>query len=502
MYRILTASKDTYITNKIINNKFRAEDANLGQAGTLDLFKLYNESTIAGETAPIELSRLLLHFDLKPAQDMHNNSIIDVGSSNFKAHLKLHDIYGGQTTPKNFHIICFPLSQSFDEGTGFDVVNYQDVDTVNWLTASSKRSVENKWNETGARKSGSLGDTNIDVIVSGSLKAGSDPINFSSEMYFETGEEDLYLDVTNFVSASVKNLIDNHGFLVAFSGSYETDEKSYFVKRFGSRNTLNTAIRPKLVIRYDDSLNDNLTNLEFDTTGSLYLSNFSRGNLANFVSGSGGPQVTGASCMVLKIESGSFKKTFNVSQVPRGDNRLTGIYSSSFAISSFESLLYDHVVASGSINFNQIWSNSNETVTYLSSSLTIKKTSRNNMDFGEQRVLVGVTNIRARYKQTENVRLKVFIENANKELVLRKTPFVTPSQIYETVLYRVRDIDTDDIIIPFDTIGTKLSNDSKAMYFDFYMGSLPKGKAYVFDFKIIDNSFDMIIKSSSKFIIE
>ena len=85
MYRILTASKDTYITNKIINNKFRAEDANLGQAGTLDLFKLYNESTIAGETAPIELSRLLLHFDLKPAQDMHNNSIIDVGSSNFKA---------------------------------------------------------------------------------------------------------------------------------------------------------------------------------------------------------------------------------------------------------------------------------------------------------------------------------------------------------------------------------------------------------------------------------
>ena len=45
MYRILSASKDTYITNKIINNKFRATDANTGQAGTLDLFKLYAEST-------------------------------------------------------------------------------------------------------------------------------------------------------------------------------------------------------------------------------------------------------------------------------------------------------------------------------------------------------------------------------------------------------------------------------------------------------------------------
>ena len=44
MQRILTASKDTYITNKIINNSFRATDSNAGSAGTLDLFKLYNEN--------------------------------------------------------------------------------------------------------------------------------------------------------------------------------------------------------------------------------------------------------------------------------------------------------------------------------------------------------------------------------------------------------------------------------------------------------------------------
>ena len=62
MHRILTASKDTYITNKIIKSTFRATDANLGAAGTLDLFKLYNENTISGETNPIELSRILLKF--------------------------------------------------------------------------------------------------------------------------------------------------------------------------------------------------------------------------------------------------------------------------------------------------------------------------------------------------------------------------------------------------------------------------------------------------------
>jgi len=502
MFRILSASKDTYITDKIINNRFRATDANLGQAGTLDLFKLYNESTIPGETAPIELSRLLIKFDLAEVANMHNDKYIDVGDSSFSAQIKLHDIYGGQTTPRNFHIICFPLSQSFDEGTGFDVVNYQDVTTTNWLTASFFRGVEKKWNKTGARASGSLGSQNIDIIVSGTVKGQSSPINLSSEMYFETGEEDLILNVTNFVSASVKNLIDNHGFLISLSGSYEGNNRSYFVKRFASRNTLNANIRPKLMIKYNDSINDNLVNFEFDTTGSLYLHNFSRNTLSNLLSGSAANEVTGPNCMILKIQTGSFKKQFNVSQVPRGSGRLTGIYSASFAINSFNSNLYNHVIASGSVTFDQIWSNANETVTYLSSSIKIKKSNRNIINFGEQRIIATVINLRPRYKENEKVRLKVFVENANKELVLRKTPFETPSEIYSNMFYRVRDADTDDIIIPFDTLATKLSNDSKAMYFDFYMSSLTRGKSYTFDFLVKQNNFDLIVKSPSKFIIE
>ena len=45
MYKILTASSDNYITNKYVNN-FRVKDANVGSAGTLDLFKLYNENPV------------------------------------------------------------------------------------------------------------------------------------------------------------------------------------------------------------------------------------------------------------------------------------------------------------------------------------------------------------------------------------------------------------------------------------------------------------------------
>jgi len=130
MHRIISASKDTYITNKIIGNKFRATDANLGQAGSLDLFKLYAESLSGSDTTPIENSRLLIKFDLESIITMHNDKKIDVGDASFKAELRLHDIYGGQTTPKNFHIICFPLAKNFTEGVGRDVVNYSDLDAT------------------------------------------------------------------------------------------------------------------------------------------------------------------------------------------------------------------------------------------------------------------------------------------------------------------------------------------------------------------------------------
>lgn len=625
MYRIISASKDTYITNKIVNNKFRATDANLGQAGTLDLFKLYAENISGSDKTPTELSRILLKFDIGEVTSMHNNKIIDVGDSSFKAELCLHDIYGGQTTPNNFNIIAFPLAKNFDEGSGFDVVNYSDLDATNYITASIDGSTVIDWDLPGAMASGSLGESNIDVIVSGTITGQSSAINLAPVQYFETGEEDLKVDVTHFVSASAKGLIANHGFLVAFSGSYEKDNSTYFVKRFASRNTTNEAIRPKLIIKYNDTLSDNHQNFEFDLSGSLYLNNFNRGSLANILSGSAATELTGENCMILKVQTGSFSKQFDVSQVLRGASKkatltievsgnpsndqtftledsinnkttftfntannivtagsrnigiasalgtpadiatriqnainndsinvtaaassanvvltqdfagafgnttldlsgvtnvalstgtgfaggsydgLAGIYSASFAISSFDSNLYDHVLTSGSIDFNEIWSNHNESVTYLSSSLTITKNNISSINFRENKYLVSIINLKQRYRQNEYVKIRVYAENSDRSIKFVKTPIETPSEIFSNMFYSVRDFESGNVIIPFDSIdnSTKLSSDNIGMYFDFYMNSVPRGRSYVFDFMIKQNGYDVIIKdAASKFIID
>ena len=109
-----------------------------------------------------------------------------------------------------------------------------------------------------------LKNPNIDVISSGTFSDVN--TSLSSEQFFISGEEDLLVNVTNAISGTLTNQMSDHGFIIEYSGSYTKDSKSYFVKRFASRNTTNTAIRPKLIIKFNDAIQDNHQNFEFDIT--------------------------------------------------------------------------------------------------------------------------------------------------------------------------------------------------------------------------------------------
>ena len=504
MQRVLSASKDGYITNKIINNRFRATDANVGQAGTLDLFKLYNESTLSGYEKPIENSRLLLKFDLSAVKEMHDAGSINVGDSSFKSKLVLHDVYGGQTTPSNFKAIVFPLAKDFDEGNGFDISEFKDLGSANWITASYKNGILTQWTLPGANKSGSLGTSGIDVITSGTIAGQSSAIPLCYEQLFVLGDEDLNVDVTSFVSASVKGLITNYGFVVGLSGSYEKDTNSYFVKRFASRNTANSALRPKLVIQYDDSIIDNHGNFVFDYTGSLYLNNFSRSEPSN-IKNANNTDLAATSAMILKIRSGSFSKNFDASQALRSENRITGLYSASFALSSYDTGLTAALKLKNELSFDVIWSSANESITYLSSSLKVKKNLRTSFKYRERRLLATTLNLNDRYKETDFVRIRLFIENADRAVVFTKGPIEKPSEIFENVHYSIKDAINGKIIIPFDTSNnsTKLSTDSDGMYYDFYMSSLPRGRSYIFEYLVKQGSINTYITdAASKFVVE
>ena len=495
MILVCTATADTYITNKIINGSFLATDANVGRAGTLDLFKLYNENTLNGVTGQIELSRALLKFDLQPIYDL-TGSKIDINDSSFRAILQMYDVSSGHPTPSNFNLNVFPLAKSFDEGAGRDISSFNDLDRANWITASyNSFSGNSTWTSGGCNYGDALGQT-ADYYTGGNL--GSGILNFDYKQNFLRGSEDLEIDVTHIVSATIAGIIPDNGFRLSFSGSEETDEKTRFVKRFASRHSSNPALKPKILIQYDDSIRDDSGDFRFDTTGSLFLQSFNGSVAANIVSGSGLTPITGSNCFILQLSNKNYNFYATGSQLTAGTQRqnVEGVYFASFAIPSSDTnivtgsvTLASMIAASGSVTFTTYWNSLDGTVGYHTGSLKISRVNRNSADFTQRRPVINLTNLLPEYKSVDVVRLRAFGADILKQIRLpAKRALDLTSEIYENVYYQVYDTISKNIVIPYDNVNnsTLLSTDSKGMFFDFRMQSLAPGRSYGFEFYIVD----------------
>lgn len=507
MYLILTASKDTYITNKIINSTFRATDANLGRAGTIDIFKLYDESVISGETSPIEISRALVKFEYDSLKSL-TGSVLNINDPSFKCYLKMYDVLGTQVVPRNFNIVLYPLSQSFDEGDGRDVSSFADLDVCNFVTASYSSGVIYPWHVSGANSIGVLGSPNIDVIGSGSLGAGIVDLGVSQN--FSVGNENLSIDVTKIVSATLAGLLPDLGMRLSFSGSEETDAKSRFVKRFASRHSKNVFLRPALHVSFDDTIRDNHESFVFDVSGSLFLSNYHRGLPANIVSGTALSPVTGDNCMKLTLKTGSFTKTVDVSQydISTDGTGMKGLYYTSFAIASSDTsdiiigsgTISDFAYASGTITFDETWLSNDGTIVYHTSSLTMTMPTRTSLMYIPRNPVIKVVNLLGDYTPNDSVKVRIFgLDTNNVQNKPAKSYRNVKSEMFEEVYYRVIDTDTGNEVIPYaqTNSGTRCSTDSDGMFFNFKMSSLPPGRVYYFEFLIRDRGVDLQVAQRS-----
>lgn len=495
MIIVCTASSDTYITNKIVNQKFRATDANVGRAGTLDLFKLYDETSLMGVAGQDEISRILVKFDLQPLYDL-TGTLLDLNSSSFKAYLKMYDVAGGNATPANFNLVAFPLSMSFDEGVGRDVGSFNDLDRANFITSSYTNGTNVLWFASGANAGGLLGSPDIDYIASGNL--GNGIVNLYSSQNFSKGNEDLALDVTTIVSATLAGKIPDMGFRLSFSGTDESDTKTRFVKRFASRQSANPLLRPKLLVKFDTSIQDNSSNFCFDSTGSIFLQNFIGSSLSNILSGSALTPVTGNNCLLFTLVTGSFVFDVTGSQHKSGTDKnfVTGLYSASFALDSFNTKLVNSteslskfIEASGSVTFKTYWSTLDKTFGYHTGSLTISRPIRSQSDFITRSPMINVTNVDPYYTTKDFVRFRLFgvdLEKQFNQPVKRRR--ILSSVIYENVYYQIFDRVSGNVVIPYDNVNnsTKVSIDSKGMFFDFNMQALLPGRSYGFQFLVME----------------
>jgi len=292
MFKVLYPVKDAYVQNRVVNGVAQVS-GNVGKASSLDLFKLYGyTSTLVGSSSVpnVELSRLLIQFDLQPLRDLISQGLVDPGNASFSCRLHLYDVNGGQACPDNFNVQVAPLSASFDEGHGQDVVYYSDYDVCNWFSSSL---VSGSWLGAGCTSS-SFYPLPCDYFT------GSNGFSTVVQQTFVKGTEDLDVDVTQIISATLAGLLPDAGFRVAFSPTVEGDQHSYFVKRFASRHAYNVEKRPRLFVRFDNSIQDDTENFYLDSPSYLFFYNYVRNSLlGNLMSGS--TQVTGSNSLVLRL---------------------------------------------------------------------------------------------------------------------------------------------------------------------------------------------------------
>jgi hypothetical protein len=502
MLRILNSDKDTYITNKYVNS-LQVKSGNVGIAGSLDLFKLYGITQITSGTTvtpQTELSRILLHFDLDPLRDLLSAGKIDITDSSFRCHLVLKDVYGGQPTPNNFTLNIFPLSASFDEGLGKDTAYYADQDKSNFLSASKN----NSWLGEGCSLS-CFSTGSGDYITSSTTI----PHTLISQT-FTTGEEDLFVDVTNLVSATLKYDLPDSGFRISYSDYIEADTHTYFVKRFGSRQSYDESKRPKLLVRFDDSISDDASNLYLDAASNLFLYNYVHGELQNLMSASF--PVTGSNCLLLKLTTevsgvGSYSLFFTGSQHKFGSNYTTGIYTAPVTIPLVDANIKLKLEQSGSVKLTPVWGSIDGTLGFVTGSIiTAYAPDRSSKRLNPRRYTVSAISTSSEYTENEDVTIKVNIFDENNPIIVaKKLPVILPGVVLRNVYYAIRDASTEEYVVPFDSTfnSTKVSSDSSGMYFSFNTSVLIPLRNYVIDIMLaIDGSQQKYLNASSVFRIK
>ena len=226
MHYFIFPNKDSYITTEF-------QQKNFGSDEILELRKIFSGSF---STSAEAASRILIQFDYSDI----SSSIVNGDITNPKYYLRLYEVEGQTELDKSYSLSSFPLSQSWEEGTGKYFNDPKSKKGVTWIDYDSG-SVWSLVSNTNA-DSGSLG-TGGGVWITGS--------SYEVSQSFTNRSGDIEMDVTDIVNKHLDSTISNNGFILKFKGSDETDGTPQNFKFF-SRDT-NTIYSPKLEVRWDDS---------------------------------------------------------------------------------------------------------------------------------------------------------------------------------------------------------------------------------------------------------
>lgn len=445
MIKRFPCTKDTSITNAYKSNLMvRGTDANLGASDILEVFSIYGRES----SSSLEAMRTLIEFDIPEIVSQRTaGSIPASGSVSF--YLRLFNAPHQETTPSDFSVAVRPLSQSFDEGYGLDMEGFTDTSLSGTLGATwAYASSASAWSTPG-------GDFTGDI----------------KEYTFDSGFEDLSLDITSFVEEWITGSIANNGLCVLLSGSLESSAQSYYTKKFFGRGSHHLMRRPVIEARWDSSLQDRRSGFivsssrlsSADNLNTLFFYNYVRGELKDL------PGISTGNEIYVYLYTSSSAGTELTGTAPNypvtGGWHSTGVYTASFALDTTASLFYDRWEVGG--------------VRYYTGEV-----SPNGLLYSNNKQFVSaIRNMKSSYShQDGDVEFDVFIREKNWSPNIYSISSAQSQHFpVEKSYYKVFRFVDDLEIVPYGTGSiefTKLSIGPDSNYFNLDMNMFEPGYLY------------------------
>lgn len=208
---------------------------NTGLDAILDVAKEFDTNSTASN------SRILIKFDITTISASVASGII----TNPKYYLDLFTTEVDEI-PVNYTLYAYPISQSWNMGTGRYGDSPQTENGVSWKYRLNSTQTDSAW-ATASFAANTTGSHNT------TPGGGNWYTNYVASQSFNYSTTDIRMDVTSIVNAWITNTIPNEGFIVKKAAINESGVEIFNSLKFFSRDT-NTIYPPKLEVAWDDSV--------------------------------------------------------------------------------------------------------------------------------------------------------------------------------------------------------------------------------------------------------
>ena len=455
------ATADTTITNAYKENlRQRGTDANMGLSDSLEVFFIYGQNPNPDVDADkLEEARILIKFDTDSIKSYYNNTF----PTDVKFVLKLTNAVHPFTLARNYDVNVYALAEGFIEGNGLDMESYKDEDVASW----TNRIVSTAWTTAGALQG-------TETLI--------------GTQRFDTGEEDLEVDITTHIQSIFGGATDN-GFAIVMDGALTSgaQEQNFYTKKFFSRSSEFFFKRPAIEARDAGVIADNRGNFYAESkaysveqnTQRVYLYNSVGGVMSDFTLPAVDEELyvrfyTDADRTVLAdissltpfIEATNQKTGIYYVDVILEDATVSKIYDQwYFAANGGTAEIDRTVVHEGEIDVNQ----------------------RNpSINFGDTEYITDITNLKTSYTRQETAKFRIYTRQKDwNPTIYTVASKEIENLIVEKIYYKIVRLVDEETVLDYG-IGTENTNnehtlvsyDALGSYFDFDMSLLEKGYMY------------------------